>query len=85
MFSSYVSPLTAGADIIFPVSNWLEQNGHIVNFDGHILEQKSALEAPQGVYSNEEAVNMLKKALDVKGKVVWEKEIQQFYSPVKVA
>ena len=85
VFSSYVSPLTSGADIIFPVSNWLEQNGHIVNFDGHILEQKSALEAPQGVYSNEEAVNMLKKALDVKGKVVWEKEIQQFCSPVKVA
>jgi len=85
VFSSYVSSLTAGADVIFPVMNWLEQDGHFINFDGHILTQKAALEAPGQVLSNQEAIEKLVSALDVKNQMDWEKEVKAFASPVKIA
>ncbi len=85
VFSSYVSALTAGADVILPVKNWLEQDGHVINFDGHILEQKSALEAPENVLTNEEAVEKLSAALNIKSKTAWEKELDKSTSPVLIA
>jgi formate dehydrogenase major subunit len=85
VFSSYVSSLTAGADVVFPVKNWLEQDGHIINFDGHILEQHAALEAAPEVYSNNDAIEKLASILNVKNNIDWEKELEKFTSPVKIA
>jgi len=55
IFSSYASALTAKADIVFPVQSWLEQGGHFINSDGHILEAKAALKAPETAISNEKS------------------------------
>jgi len=85
VFSAYISPLTASADIVFPVQNWLEQNGHLVNIDGRILEQKSALDAPEGIFSNEESIEKLAEMLGKKSTISWEKELKSFASPVKIA
>ncbi len=85
VFSSYVSPLTAGADVVFPVENWLEQDGHIINFDGHILEQHAALESAPEVYSNSNAIEKLASILNVKNNTDWKKELDKFTSPVKIA
>ena len=85
VFSSYVSPLTVVADVVFPVANWLEQDGHFVNFDGHVLAEKSALLAPDGVFSNLEALEKLSAILGVAGKLKWEDELKTFASPVLIA
>ena len=85
IFSSYVSPLTASADIVFPVQNWLEQEGHYINADGHILEAKSALEAPDAVYSNEESLSKLAVALKVNKQNDWKKLIKETPAPVLIS
>ena len=85
VFSSYVSALTVVADVVFPVANWLEQNGHFINFDGHILEEKAALLAPEGVFSNLEALEKLSAVLGAAGNIKWEDELKAFASPVAIA
>ena len=85
VFSSYVSPLTVNADIVFPVQNWLEQNGHYISADGHILDAKAALTAPDGVYSNEESLSKLANALNINTKSDWTKLIKEVPSPVVIS
>jgi len=75
VFSSYVSPLTANAAVVFPVANWLEQGGHFVNLDGHILEAKAALMADEGVLSNEDAFGKLLQSMNVKSSANWKEAI----------
>ena len=72
VFSSYVSPLTAAADVVLPVSNWLEQDGHFLNLDGRLLSAKAALEAPEGIYSNADAFAKLAESMEVKLTPAWE-------------
>lgn len=71
VFSSYASPLTANAAVVLPVMNWLEQGGHFVNFDGHVLEAKPALVADEGVFSNVDAFGKLAAKLNVKSSANW--------------
>ena len=71
LFSSYISQLTANADIVFPVHDWLEQEGHYINSDGHILESKAALDAPEGTLSSEESLSKLATVLKVKKQKSW--------------
>jgi NADH dehydrogenase/NADH:ubiquinone oxidoreductase subunit G len=76
VFSSYISPLTAGAAVVLPVMNWLEQGGHFVNFDGHVLEAKAALTAEDGIFSNTDAFSKLAKNLNVKPLADWKEAIK---------
>ena len=85
VFSSYVSPLTATADVVFPVQNWLEQDGHYISADGHILDAKAALSAPDAVYSNEESLSKLANALNIKNKSDWTKLIKEIPAPVLIS
>jgi len=71
VFSSYVSPLTASADVVLPVRNWLEQDGHFVNLEGRLLSAKAALEAPQDVLSTFEALEKLAAGMNVKLASTW--------------
>lgn len=66
VLSSYVSPLTASAAVVLPVTNWLEQDGHFLNMDGRVLAASAALKAPQGVLPSVDAVGKLAEAMDVK-------------------
>ncbi len=85
IFSSYISPLTANADVVFPVQNWLEQGGHFINADGHIFEAKAALEAPEAVFSNEESLSKLADALKVKKQKSWKELIKETPAPVTIS
>jgi formate dehydrogenase major subunit len=85
IFSSYISPLTANADIVFPVQNWLEQSGHFINMDGHILEAKAALEAPEAVISSEESLSKLAAALKVKKQRSWKEFTKETPTPVAIS
>ena len=85
IFSSYISPLTASADIVFPVQNWLEQGGHFINADGNILEAKAALSAKDAVYSSEESLSKLADALKVNKQSDWKKLIKETPAPVLIS
>ena len=84
IFSSYISPLTANADIVLPVQNWLEQGGHFINADGQILEAKAALEAPETVISNEESLLKLAAVLNIKKQQGWEEFVKKAPTPVTI-
>ena len=66
VLGSYVSPLTASANVVLPIMNWLEQDGTFLNLDGRLLAAKAALEAPQDVLSGMDAVAKLAESIDVK-------------------
>jgi len=72
VFSSYASPLTASADVVLPVMNWLEQGGHFLNFDGHVLEAQASLKADENILSNSDAFAKLASKLNVKTTPAWE-------------
>ena len=84
VFSSYVSPLTEKAAVVFPVQNWLEQGGHFINVDGHILESKSALQAPDAVLSNEESLAKLAVVLGIKETSDWAVAVKAVPVPVSI-
>ncbi len=71
VLSSYVSPLTASAEALLPVKNWLEQSGHFLNLEGRLLSANAALEAPQGVLSTVEALDKMAAGLEVKLVPTW--------------
>ena len=72
VFSSYASPLTAAADVVLPVMNWLEQDGTFLNFDGHQLKASAGLKAAENVLSNKDALGMLAEKLGMKISPAWE-------------
>ena len=72
VFSSFVSPLTASADVVLPVMNWLEQDGTFLNFDGHVLTAHASLKADENVLSNADAFGKLASKLNVKTTPAWE-------------
>ena len=63
----------------------MEQEGHYINADGHILEAKTALEAPDAVYSNEESLSKLAAALKVNIQNDWKKLIKETPAPVLIS
>jgi len=50
--SSYISPLTANADVVLPSLTWLEQDGHYMNMEGKLTTAQGSLVAPEGVSDN---------------------------------
>ena len=72
VFSSFASPLTASADVVLPVMNWLEQDGTFLNFDGHVLKAHASLKADENVLSNLDAFGKLASKLNVKTTPAWE-------------
>jgi formate dehydrogenase major subunit len=51
--ASYVSQLTAMADVVLPVEMWAEQVGTYVNLEGRVQQAVKSLQAPEDVWSNE--------------------------------
>jgi formate dehydrogenase major subunit len=72
VFSSYITPLTVSADVVLPVMNWMEQGGHFLNFDGHLLEAHASLKADENVFSNIDAFEKLAAILTIKTSSSWE-------------
>ncbi len=50
--ASYVSPVTAMADVVLPVTTWVEQEGHYLNLEGRLQEARRGLQPPAEVRSN---------------------------------
>ncbi len=57
--ASYVSQVTAMADVVLPVEMWTEQEGHYLNLEGRWQEAHRGINAPVNVWSNEKVFEAL--------------------------
>ena len=83
--ASYVSRLTAQADVVLPVEMWAEQEGHYLNMEGRLQQAARALTAPEGVRSNAEAIQALAEKLGIQPDANWEAALCARPAPVKIA
>lgn len=74
--ASYVSPLTARADVVLPVAIWAEQSGHYVNTEGKIQESHAGLTPPEGVWTDQQVLQALADRLGVKAEGSWDVALQ---------
>ena len=73
--SSYTSLLTASADVVLPVYNWLEQEGHYINLEGRIQKANASLSAPEYVRCNTETLNILAEKMNLNISKGWKKHL----------
>jgi formate dehydrogenase major subunit len=83
--ASYVSQLTAQADVVFPVHMWAETDGHYINLEGKIQKAISSLTAPLEVKSSENVLVALAEKLGAKLEPKnWKETITQPVSSVEI-
>jgi formate dehydrogenase major subunit len=82
--ASYISQLTGKADVVLPVTNWLEQDGHYVSLDGTVQEAHKAINPGEGILSSAVALTNLAKAVGVKVNEDWKKALKQRVAVVEL-
>lgn len=82
--ASFNSALTAKADVVLPVSTWLEQDGHFVTCDGKVQLSHKSLQAPVDVKSNKEVILALADHLKMILNPVWDKAVKLEKSVVEI-
>ncbi|MBA4399140.1 MAG: hypothetical protein C0396_04635, partial [Anaerolinea sp.] len=83
--ASHTSKLTAGADVVLPVTNWLEQDGHYLNAAGQLQKaEKSLSTSGTDVRTNEEALKGLAQQFNLAAAGDWKAELLQRPSPVEI-
>ncbi|MET9230966.1 molybdopterin oxidoreductase family protein [Lentzea sp. NPDC003310] len=60
-----MSETAAMADVVFPVTQWAEEDGTMTNLEGRIIRRRKALDPPAGVRSDLELVQGLASRLGV--------------------
>lgn len=65
LFASYENEMTQDADVVFPVCNWAQEQGHFVNLEGKIQWRSQLVNADEQVKSTPEALYLLAKELDI--------------------
>jgi formate dehydrogenase major subunit len=63
--AAYESELTEKADVVLPVTIWIEQEGHYINLEGRVQQAVKAIEAPEGVRENKAVLTGLAKQLNI--------------------
>jgi formate dehydrogenase major subunit len=84
VLSSYRSQLTSQADVVLPVFNWLEQDGHYLSMDGHLQEAHKSLQAPDEVHSSIDVLKALASLVSVTLNDDWKDHLTQRVSPVSI-
>jgi formate dehydrogenase major subunit len=82
--ASYVSRLSAMADVVLPVEMWAEQEGHFLNLEGRLQKANRALTAPQGVRSSADALKALAGKLNMQPDDNWKATIHARPAAVKI-
>lgn len=82
--ASYVSRLTAMADVVLPVEMWAEQDGSYINLEGRVQKANRALTAPDGVRSNAETLKALADKLGMQPDENWEAALKAHPAPVAI-
>jgi formate dehydrogenase major subunit len=65
IFASYNNEMTATADVVFPVCNWAQEQGHFVNLEGKIQWRSQLVDAGEMVKTTPEALSLLASELNV--------------------
>ncbi len=73
--SSYVSTLTANAQVVLPVKNWLEDEGHYLNLEGRLQKAHKSLQASGEVRSNAEALLAVAEKAGIKINDDWKTKL----------
>jgi NADH dehydrogenase/NADH:ubiquinone oxidoreductase subunit G len=76
VLASYGSALTERADVVLPVENWAEQQGHYLNMIGRLQKTAAVLKAAPEVRSNLAALNGLAQKCAVELSGDWETAIK---------
>jgi assimilatory nitrate reductase catalytic subunit len=66
---AFLSETARLADVVFPVTQWAEEEGTMTNLEGRVLYRRRALSAPEGVRTDLEVMKLLAVALD-RGKFI---------------
>ncbi|MEN4013347.1 MAG: molybdopterin-dependent oxidoreductase [Bellilinea sp.] len=82
--ASYRSELTAMADVVFPVVNWLEQDGHFLNFTGQLQTAHKVLEPREGIWTNEAVMAAIAQRLGLVCKDDWKEALAKRAAPVRI-
>jgi formate dehydrogenase major subunit len=82
--AAYHSTLTEMAQVVLPVTQWTEQEGHYLSLDGRLQMANKALQAPEGVWTNEQVFTRLAKDLSLTVNGNWKDLLFQRVSPVKM-
>jgi formate dehydrogenase major subunit len=82
--ASYASRLTAQADVVFPVEQWLEQEGHYLSADGRLQAAHKSITAPENVWSNLAVLTKIANLLNIIVDDHWNNEIVKRVSPVEI-
>jgi formate dehydrogenase major subunit len=82
--SSFVSPLTANAQVVLPTQTWLEQEGTYLNSEGRLQKAHSALQSVDGVRSNLEVLTSLAEKSGIKIDANWKTRLTERVSPVTI-
>ncbi|MBN2258594.1 MAG: molybdopterin-dependent oxidoreductase [Anaerolineaceae bacterium] len=82
--ASYASSLTAMADVVLPVTEWVEQAGHFVNADGRLQKAKKIIQQPDEVRDNVEVLKDLAERLGIQTDDNWQAALTRLTAPVAV-
>ncbi|MCS7221437.1 MAG: molybdopterin-dependent oxidoreductase [Anaerolineae bacterium] len=74
--ASYVSPVTAMADVVLPVTTWVEQEGHYLNLDGRLQKARRGLQPPAEVRSNVEVLEAIAANLEMTLNCSWKEALR---------
>jgi assimilatory nitrate reductase catalytic subunit len=66
---AFLSETARLADVVFPVTQWAEEEGTMTNLEGRVLFRRRALAAPEGVLTDLEVMKLLAVGLD-RGKFI---------------
>ena len=82
--SSFVSPLTAIAQVVLPVQTWLEQEGTYLNSEGRLQKAISSLQSADSVRSSLDVLTGLADKLGIKINTNWKTRLTERVSPVTI-
>jgi formate dehydrogenase major subunit len=75
--ASYVSPVTAMADVVLPVEMWVEQEGHYLSLEGRLQEAHRGVTPPREVRSHVAVLQSLAESLGVSLDPDWKSELSR--------
>ena len=74
--ASYVSQVTAMADVVLPVEMWAEQEGHYLNLEGRLQEAHRGITPPESVWSNSKVLEALAERVGTPLDGNWQKDLE---------
>ena len=74
--ASYVSKVTAMADVVLPVEMWAEQEGHYLNLEGRLQEVHRGVTPPEEVWSSAKVLEALAQRIGAPLDGDWQKDLR---------